>query len=161
MVIDPVNAIGLASNFVQLIDFGRGLLCESRQICVSAAGSSVQHMGLGDTAETLLRLNDNTWQSLQSKGGTLTVDEQELGQLCDNCHRTALELLAALDKLRVGKGKCENWNSFRQAFKSVLKKMKSMTYCAICRSHGSSLIHTCWLVCGKPTRATIAAMTIS
>ena len=54
MVFDPVNAIGLASNLVQLVNFGLRLLCESRQTCVSAAGSSMQHVELDDAAKMSL-----------------------------------------------------------------------------------------------------------
>ena len=105
MVFDPVNAIGLASNLVQLIDFGRKLLCESCQIYVSTAGASARYVELRDAAETLLRLDSNIAHSLQSKEKALTVGDQELRRLWGNCHIIALKLLATLDQLRVTRNK--------------------------------------------------------
>ena len=120
MVFDPVSAIGLAGTLVQLIDFGRKLLCESHQIHASPTGVSSRNEELENAAQTLLSLDGNVEHSLQSKGRATSANDQELRRLGQNCHLISLELLTTLDKLRVAGSKHRKWRSFQQAFKSVL-----------------------------------------
>ena len=122
MVLDPLNAIGLASNLIQFIEFSRKLLSESRQIYASRKGASVRHLELADAIETLISVDNRVKEALESKGSSLTADEQELKRLCENSRIITNDLKATLDRLTLFSSKHRRWASFRQAWRNVLSR---------------------------------------
>ena len=119
---DPLSAVGLAGNILQLIDFSRKLLSDSRQIYESAQGASVKHFESASAAETLIKLDKKIQESFRAKTGNLTVDEQELRRLCENCRRAALDLVTALNRFKLTNTKHRMCGSVWLAFTSNLRK---------------------------------------
>ena len=119
---DPTSAIGLVGNIIQLIDFSRRLLSDSRQIYESGKGASVIQLGLSSSANTLVKLDERIQESFRARTDNLTVDEQELRHLCENCRAAALDLLAALNRFKLTDTKHRKCGSIWLALRSALSK---------------------------------------
>ncbi|KAH6678314.1 hypothetical protein B0J14DRAFT_650537 [Halenospora varia] len=119
MVLDPLTALGLASNLISLIEFSGKLLSKSHAIYTSANGALPENIEIEKTAEALRTLNAKIKFEILKDGRTKSEDA--LRKLCEDCDGVAGELLRALEKLKVG-GRKTRWKSFRQALKSVMGK---------------------------------------
>jgi hypothetical protein len=111
MAIDPITALGLASNVVQVVDFAAKLIGESQKIYKSVSSASEDHIILDTVACDIHRLCDS-----------ITVPEgcsDTLKQLTDDTKRISQELLGVLEKLTV-KGQKTRWKSFVVAVRGVL-----------------------------------------
>lgn len=127
MVVDPLTALGLASNILQLIDFGGQVLSKGRELHRSASGHLVEHQELDVAIQRLklLRLNvDDSVRPLASRKAQhfiLTPAEIGLQAISEECQNIAEEFELALQGF-VGRPNQGQWKSFRQAFKAVWNK---------------------------------------
>ena len=122
---EPLSAISLAGTIVQLIDFGCGLLSKGRKIYNSADGALIENSQLEMVAINLMGINKrlNSQSSSQTKSSDPTSSDVDMERLIKVCDGIAKELLDALSSLK-SRGAPRRWQSFRQAFKYVLKKEK-------------------------------------
>jgi len=110
MMIDPLSALGVASNIIQFIDFAVKLLTGTERIYKSACGSSENTRVLHAITEDLRQL-----------GNTIKVSEggdPKLEQLAGECTTACHELLQVLQTLRL-QGKRTHWKSFKVAMKEA------------------------------------------
>ena len=97
---DPVTAVGLASNVMQLIDFTVGVISEASKL--SKTGVLDNHVVLRDVTRDLQELNEKVLQSLEEEqprdqiGGS--ESDGNLRDLCFKSSSAASELLQLLQK---------------------------------------------------------------
>ncbi|KAL8797113.1 MAG: hypothetical protein Q9195_000580 [Heterodermia aff. obscurata] len=115
-MIDPVTAIGLATNVVQFVDFSWGLLCDSKRLYDSGTGLSAENEDLEMISNDLLRL----YCALTAPSSVGAIPDQ-MGNLAFQCKSVAEELLTALNKVKE-KGPRKRWTSFVVTLQSVWKK---------------------------------------
>ena len=122
MVLDPLTALGLTSNLLQLVDVSIKLVSKGRSIHGSAHGTLVENSELELVANDLARLISQTAADSAKVSGLPQKEigslENAFGELSRSSGDVAEELLQKLEKLKV-EGKHRRWKSFRQALKSV------------------------------------------
>lgn len=118
---DPLTALGLASNVIQVVDFSIQLV--SKGVEIYKDGSLAENIDAEEITQSLKGLNGKLQRSVQDStcGGPLSEADQSLMGLCANCERTANELLTMFDQIKIT-GKHRKWKSARQALKSIIKK---------------------------------------
>ena len=118
---DPLTALGLASNVIQVVEFSIQLV--SKGVEIYKDGSLAENIDAEKIARSLKGLNGKLQRSVQDSrcGGTLSEADQSLMGLCANCERTANELLTTFDRIKVT-GTHRKWKSARQALKSIIRK---------------------------------------
>ncbi|KAI9766575.1 MAG: hypothetical protein M1839_004873 [Geoglossum umbratile] len=107
--------IGLVGNIVQFVDFGSKLISKSVQLYKSNDGTLQENIDAETATNDLVLLNNKL------KSSANTAGDAALEKLCISCNDVAVELLEALDKLKV-QGKRERWKSMRKAIRSVWDK---------------------------------------
>ncbi|PGH08986.1 hypothetical protein GX51_01043 [Blastomyces parvus] len=117
---DPIGAVSLASNVVQLLDFGIKLVSKAHDIYTSAEGAEVHNIELDAIAQNLIALN----RRLQNRSRkvcayAVSEDEKALESLTVHCNQIGEELIKALQAAKV-QGAHKHWKSVRQALKSTL-----------------------------------------
>jgi hypothetical protein len=116
-MLDPLTALGLASNIVQLIQFTSDLVAKGRDIYQSPDGALVENLELEAITKSLQELS----LELALPGGALlhlTKVERQLQQLCGGCRKVTDDLLVVIQKLKTQSPR-KKWNSFRQALSSL------------------------------------------
>ena len=118
---DPLTALGLASNVIQVVEFSIQLV--SKGVEIYKDGSLAENVDAEEITQSLKGLNGKLQRSVQDSrcGGSLSEADQSLMGLCANCERTTNELLAMFDRIKVT-GKHRRWKSARLALKSIVKK---------------------------------------
>jgi hypothetical protein len=103
-MLDPMTALGLASNVVQLITFTADLVDKGLQLSTSINGRLLDHEAL-DTITTSLQeltnnltLPDSKWTDSKRKSSRT---EKELRRLCADCSEVSNLLLDALKTLKM------------------------------------------------------------
>jgi hypothetical protein len=119
-MLDPLTALGLASNIVQLITFASGLVAKGRDIYQSTDGTLVEHLELEAITKSLEDLSLEVALP-DTVSPNLTKVERQLQQLCDGCRKATKELLDVIQKLKA-QGPHKRWASFRQALNSIWKE---------------------------------------
>lgn len=124
---DPLTALGLAGNLIQVIQFSYDLVSESNRIYEDAGGSLVRNKATEEVAGDLesltngLKARQDEWRNRH--GATaLDPDEARLRNLCERCIEVSLELQAQLTKLKVKEGQAKRLRSYKQALISVWRK---------------------------------------
>ena len=108
---DPVSAVGLSGNVIQLVDFVCKLIQESRDIYTSASGLVGKgNSVLKEIAVDINRLTNQIRISPDHSG--------ELRSLASKAQAVSQEILVTLQKLTVD-GEKTRWKSFRAALKAV------------------------------------------
>ncbi|KAK2807427.1 hypothetical protein FQN51_003254 [Onygenales sp. PD_10] len=121
---EALGAVGLASNVVQLLDFGIRLVAKTNEIHNSAQGEQVRNIELDAIAQNLVSLNRRVQnRSRKVCAFATTEDEMALKSLTEECNRIGEELINALQAARV-QGVHGYWKSVRQALKSTLGRDK-------------------------------------
>jgi hypothetical protein len=124
-MLDPLTALSLASNVVQILDCSAKLVAKGNELYKSADGASVSNAELEVIAKDLQDLNERLQQSTPSHNPnltTLTTSDVALRNLSEQCSGVAGELIEVLDKLKVQGTSNRRWKSVRQALKGLLKK---------------------------------------
>ncbi|KAF7505514.1 hypothetical protein GJ744_000676 [Endocarpon pusillum] len=118
---EPLVALGLASNLVQFVDFASKLVTRARETYKSVDGALVDNSELQAVTEHLQRLTGRLHVSSKGPVNHFSSTEKQLHDLCSGSRDAIAELLAALGRLKT-KGNHNRWNSFRQALESVWKE---------------------------------------
>ncbi|KAK5457114.1 hypothetical protein LTS15_004895 [Exophiala xenobiotica] len=123
MVLDPLTALGLASNIISFIDFGIQVLAKGRELHKSATGRVIEHDEFHIAVGRLQQLREGIDSSLQSLSSrtSLTRSEEALQDITAECWKISEEFQDALSTF-TGKPGQSPWKSFRQAFKALWKK---------------------------------------
>ncbi len=118
---DPLTALSLASNVIQVVDFSIRLV--SKGFKIYKDGSLAENIDAEVISQSLKSLNGKLQRSVQDSkcGGPLTEEDQSLMGLCANCESIANELLTRFGRIE-GTSKHRKWKSARQALKSVTNK---------------------------------------
>jgi hypothetical protein len=121
-MMDPLSALGVASNIIQLITFTNDLVSKGREIYKAVDGELVENLELETIAKSLQDLSSCVSTSLKStKKRTFSETDYRLKELCDGCNEVSRQLIAVISELKA-EGRHKKWNSFRQALNSVWKK---------------------------------------
>jgi hypothetical protein len=114
---EALAAIGLVGNIVQFVDFSQKLISKSIQLYHSCDGALAENTDIEIATKNLLILNKKL------KDDATTVDDGALQSLCHSCHNAGIDLLMALNKVKV-KDRQQPWESVRKALQSVWNKKK-------------------------------------
>ncbi|KAI0971271.1 hypothetical protein F4678DRAFT_479605 [Xylaria arbuscula] len=106
-----LEALGLASNIIQVIDFVSKLITNARTLYKSADQTSTGSLVLQDVANDLARLCD-------SVTATNCPEDEGLKRLAQSAKEVSNDILVMLDDLKI-KGQKTRWKSFLLAIKEV------------------------------------------
>ncbi|KAK3368129.1 hypothetical protein B0H63DRAFT_528511 [Podospora didyma] len=126
---EPIAALGLASNVAQFLQFASSLIQTAVEIRNSSSGCTSDVLTLDSLYGQLNDFNNK----LMSKNGIVrgcvdppsrasTIDVTSFQVLSDLCRTDCEKLLHAVAKLKVKDGTSGRWQSFRTALKAVWKK---------------------------------------
>jgi hypothetical protein len=118
---DPLTALGLASNIVQFVDFTSKIISATHSLYRSAAGAKTEHSELEKVAKSLRSLADQATPPSFQKTKSLSAEDLALIELGELCRGVSDELLCVLQSLKV-KGSKRGWKSFYQALRSEWKQ---------------------------------------
>lgn len=120
---DPLSALGLASNIVQLVQFVGVVISDSHEVYSSADGALRRNSALEEVAQNLVEMNSELMRSQRSMSNgfmSLSPAERQLKNLCEECDVVSRELMAKLDTLKIrSQSRYKRWDSFRQALRSM------------------------------------------
>ena len=126
-MLDPLTALGLAGNLVQVIQFSYDIVSEGNKIYHDAGGVLDQNRTTEEVASDLSQLTQNlkakqeVWRVAHGRTA-LDPDETRLRDLCDRCVEVAFELQIQLNKLKAKEGRGKRLRSYKQALISVWRK---------------------------------------
>ena len=120
---EAVAALGVAANVVQFIDFSGKILSEGYRLHRSKRVNPSKNEELENIALDLQKLRDELQPQEDETGLVPTPNDIQLQRLAGQCRGICIELLAALEKLKVV-GKPGKWESFRAALKTVWAESK-------------------------------------
>lgn len=141
-MLDPITALGLASNIIQLVDFASKLLEKSTEI--RRNGEAVDHGRLRAAAVDLENLSRSIKTSTSvpdnehSDRAAETPQETALVMLSEDCCAVANELIECLNTLK-GKSNQTLWSTFRQAIRTIWSKEKVMEMASTLENYRSEL----------------------
>lgn len=125
---DPFSALGLASNIIQLVDFGSRLVSKGQELYQSADGSSKVNSDLEAITSDLNSVCTSLLRPERYVNKNTASDpELALLSLCTSCTELGSELLGLLQALKV-KGRKTRYNTARQALRSICKESKILAY---------------------------------
>jgi len=113
--LEPLAALGVASNVIQLVDFAVGLVADTSDIYKSAAGASGNSRTLEAIAQDASRLSDaiKLFDECPATLQALAVEAKEVAD----------ELLKTVKRLQVS-GRRRIWSSFMLALKETWNSKK-------------------------------------
>jgi hypothetical protein len=117
---DPLTALGLAGNVIQLVDFSSKLLCGAYEVYSSTSGATAETADL-DTVIKDLQAVTRRLSPPSSK--PRTDDEIALSSLVSNCRKLSEDIQKVLNKLQ-SKNPHQKWASLRVAWSSMRKREK-------------------------------------
>ncbi|KAL2060091.1 hypothetical protein VTL71DRAFT_9913 [Oculimacula yallundae] len=133
-MLDPLTALGVASNVLALIDFSAKIISGAVSIYGSADGASKDHADVeavamdlsqmsGKLSDDIRALALNTGASLtaQSPSSPVSVHQEALCKLALRCRKLADDLIQSLQKLKVKSDKHKLFHSGRASIKILLK----------------------------------------
>ena len=123
MVLDPLSAVGLASNVLSFIDLGIKVLAKTKELRESRDGSLLEHREIKVVAERFGQLRHSIDDSLLLLPTTekLTHAERVLQDVAKECSDMAKEFCTTLERLTAQPGQ-SRWKTLRQAFNAVWDK---------------------------------------
>lgn len=128
-VMEPLAALGLASNIVQIVDFSGRIISRSKEIYRSADGKLAAHIALEQAAKSLRLLSHDLIEDIPlpddlfSKGDTIKRREKSAAEV--RLLNLSSQTKAITDKIieriqRENVGNASNpWKSVDQAFRSI------------------------------------------
>ncbi len=120
---EAVAAFGVAANVVQFIDFSGRILSEGYRLHKSERVSLSKNEELESIALDLQKLRDELQCPEDETRQAPTPNDIQLQRLAEQCRGVCLELLAALETMKVT-GPPSKWKSFRVALKTVWGESK-------------------------------------
>jgi ankyrin repeat protein len=127
-MLDPLTALGVVGNLLQVIEFGFKLVQEGNEAYKSAEGTLSSNQAAEELSNDLLQLTKSLTKSEKDWLGAhvdspLDPDEVRLRNLCERCIEIAVELNVQLRKLKVQQdSKFRRFQSYKQALVSVWRK---------------------------------------
>lgn len=116
----PLDALGLAANVAQFLDFSIAVV--STTIELRKNGAPEGYAAIGSISRDMVMLVRRLQDGLPR--GVLTEDEQALDVLCRKCIKVSQQLQAILKSLELN-GNASNWrHSVKKAFKALRGKKK-------------------------------------
>jgi hypothetical protein len=94
---DPLTALGVASNVIQLVDFAWRLVSDSRDIYLSSSGLTQHNAALDTIAQDMAKLNNAI---ASSKAIKLDPSSDTLKPLITESNKIASDLIAAISSVR-------------------------------------------------------------
>ncbi|KAJ5360510.1 hypothetical protein N7517_009701 [Penicillium concentricum] len=126
---DPLTALGLASNVVQFVQFASNLVKIAVEVRRSSSGCTddiltldTLYGQLNDFNSELLSGRDNASSYLNGPGSKSNKNSTSLRTLSLLCQSDCEKLLLVVRKLKVQDGSRGRWQSFRTALKSLWEK---------------------------------------
>ena len=121
IMLDPMSALGLACNIIQIVDFSMKAVTKFRELYKD--GVSSENRELEDMTAGLRGLQANlvTVDPTTRLSGSVFVDDQELQDLADECCKTAHELTAELNTLKVS-GPHKRRQAVQKFYRSIRRK---------------------------------------
>ena len=118
-MLDPVTAIGLATNVADLVELSWKIVSKSHEIYKH--GALPEQRDTGTVTVDLQNVNNKLLGYLHQaeKEGDLTDDDEALRRLCESSNKIATELVKRLKSVDPGSGEYRSWKSIRHALKSV------------------------------------------
>ncbi|KAI0549228.1 hypothetical protein F4679DRAFT_584803 [Xylaria curta] len=123
---DPLTAVGLASNVVQFVEFTSDLIQTAVEIHKSSTGCSADVLTLDSLYRQLSNFNDGLSSSsknahgyLNGRGNESSKDVPSLHTLSLLCKSDCEKLLSVVDTLKKQNGTTKRWLSFRIALKMM------------------------------------------
>lgn len=126
-MLDPLTALGLAGNLIQVIQFSYDIVSEGNKIYNDSSSVLDQNKTAEEVATDLSELTQNLkakqeeWRVAHGRTA-LEPDETRLRNLCDRCVEVAYELQIQLNKLKAKDGHGKRLRSYKQALISVWRK---------------------------------------
>lgn len=157
---DPVSAVGVAAASIQFLDFSIKLFSATREISSSASGLTTNQQSILGIASRLESMVQDQAQSLKrlrldkeaatparelDEGAAIPPREQ-LGEICQQCHRKAKELHHAVSAVKTTRASPKVWASFWVALKGVMSEAKLQSLLDELEVARTQL-HTTLLVC--------------
>ena len=120
-MLDPMSALGLACNIIQIVDFSLEAVAKFRELYKD--GASSENRELEDMTVRLkgLRANLVTVDPITRQSRPVFVDDKELQALADQCCKTADELTAELHTLKI-RGPHKRRQAVQKLYKSMRRK---------------------------------------
>ena len=120
-MLDPMSALGLACNIIQIVDFSLEAVAKFRELYKD--GASSENRELEDMTIRLkdLRADLNIVSPTTRESKPLFIDDKELEALADECCKTADELTAELDTLKIS-GPHKKRQAVPKFFRSIRRK---------------------------------------
>lgn len=120
---EPLAALSLVSNVIQIVDFSSRVVSKSSELYNSCDGRLVQHTDIAIASADLSKLTTRLSESIEllSVHKSLCEDDRALYDLCKGCVDVSNELQNGLAKLQVT-GAPSRWKSLRKALKSIWSK---------------------------------------
>ncbi|GLA60993.1 hypothetical protein AtubIFM55763_001921 [Aspergillus tubingensis] len=109
---DPLTAVGLASNIISFVDFTTQVISRCEELYRSGSGALAENLELEELAINIRRLAEET---------RCTKEDEILESLSSQCISVSDELIALLNSVKV-KSDRRGWASIHQALKSVWKQ---------------------------------------
>lgn len=119
---DPLTAIGLASNIISFIDFSWELITGAWSMYKSADGTTVENA----TLETIVTDLEKVSHKLVSDMKGTTQNEIALLRLAEECLKLSRQLSSTLRKLKASIGNSK-WESFKIKWASMRKEKEIMS----------------------------------
>ena len=119
--------MGLASNVIQLVQFGCQLLTLSSDIWKKKSGKLAEYVDIETIAAEIQMQNDVITDAKKRYQTSMNGQEQDrvnkrLIAITTSANIIAKELLSNIEKIKMKNSSHTRWNSFRQALDSILKK---------------------------------------
>lgn len=115
---DPLSALGVASNIIQIVDFSSRIISRSHEIYKSVDGRSKEHAVLDDAAKNLRELSSDLGKYTRPNLRSLNAADKQLVRLRRECEEVVQELRDALEDLKL-EGDHTKWQSIHQALRSI------------------------------------------
>ena len=126
---DPLTALGLASNIVQFVDFTSKLISTTQKLYVSSSGAKDEHLELEILARNIQDLAEHAKSRLGGVSGPAILSKEDgtLLDLSDQCIEVSNQLLSLLESVKV-KGQHRGWDSFHQVGARSLSFILTVTW---------------------------------
>ena len=120
-MLDPMSALGFACNIIQIVDFSLEAVAKFRELYKD--GASSENRDLEDMALRLksLRVSLVTVHPITRQSRPVFVDDKEIQALADECCKTADELTAELDTLKIS-GPNNRRQAVQKFYRSIRRK---------------------------------------
>ena len=120
-MLDPVSALALACNIIEIVDFSLKAVGKFRELYRDGASSEHQELENMTARFKSLRTNFTIVKQRTRESEKLLVDDKDLHALADECFKTADELTAELNTLKIS-GQHKRRQVVGKFFRSMRRK---------------------------------------